>query len=158
MGLFSGLMGNASQANVDKVTKDLAPVLFDGEQVDLAFVLVRDLIVFTEKRLILVDKQGVTGKKTEYRSIPYKSISRFSVETSGHFDLDAELKIWISSGVEPAESLQFKNDSSVLDIQKALAEAVFALIEQSSMNSHRGFFVLLFRQNKRIIEVKNVVI
>ena len=124
MGLFSGLMGNASQANVDKVTKDLAPVLFDGEQVDLAFVLVRDLIVFTEKRLILVDKQGVTGKKTEYRSIPYKSISRFSVETSGHFDLDAELKIWISSGVEPAESLQFKNDSSVLDIQKALADAV----------------------------------
>ena len=124
MGLFSGLMGNASQANVDKVTKDLASVLFDGEQVDLAFVLVRDLIVFTEKRLILVDKQGVTGKKTEYRSIPYKSISRFSVETSGHFDLDAELKIWISSGVEPAESLQFKNDSSVLDIQKALAEAV----------------------------------
>ena len=124
MGLFSGLMGNAAQANVDKVTKDLAPVLFDGEQVDLAFVLVRDLIVFTEKRLILVDKQGVTGKKTEYRSIPYKSISRFSVETSGHFDLDAELKIWISSGVEPAESLQFKNDSSVLDIQKALAEAV----------------------------------
>ena len=124
MGLFSGLMGNASQANVDKVTKDLAPVLFDGEQVDLAFVLVRDLIVFTEKRLILVDKQGVTGKKTEYRSIPYKSISRFSVETSGHFDLDSELKIWISSGVEPAESLQFKNDSSVLDIQKALAEAV----------------------------------
>lgn len=124
MGLFSGLIGNASQANVDKVTKDLAPVLFEGEQVDLAFVLVRDLIVFTEKRLILVDKQGVTGKKTEYRSIPYNSISRFSVETSGHFDLDAELKIWISSGVEPAESLQFKNDSSVLDIQKALAEAV----------------------------------
>ena len=124
MGLFSGLMGNASQANVDKVTTDLATVLLDGEQVDLAFVLVRDLIVFTEKRLILVDKQGVTGKKTEYRSIPYKSISRFSVETSGHFDLDAELKIWISSGVEPAESLQFKNDSSVLDIQKALAEAV----------------------------------
>lgn len=124
MGLFSGLMGNASKANVDKVTKDLAPVLFEGEQVDLAFVLVRDLIVFTEKRLILVDKQGVTGKKTEYRSIPYKSISRFSVETSGHFDLDAELKIWISSGIEPAESLQFKNDSSVLDIQKALAEAV----------------------------------
>ncbi|MEY8435467.1 PH domain-containing protein [Streptococcus hyointestinalis] len=124
MGLFSGLMGNASQANVDKVTKDLAPVLFEGEQVDLAFVLVRDLIVFTEKRLILVDKQGVTGKKTEYRSIPYKSISRFSVETSGHFDLDAELKIWISSEIEPAESLQFKNDSSVLDIQKALAEAV----------------------------------
>ena len=63
-----------------------------GEQVTLAFSLIRDLIVFTEFRLILVDKQGVTGKKTSYKSLPYRSISRFSVETSGHFDLDAELK------------------------------------------------------------------
>ena len=43
----------------------------------LAFSLIRDLIVFTEFRLILVDKQGVTGKKTSYKSLPYRSISRF---------------------------------------------------------------------------------
>lgn len=67
-------------------------VLITGETVSLAFKLVRDLIVFTDFRLILVDKQGMTGKKVEYKSIPYRSISRFSVETSGHFDLDAELK------------------------------------------------------------------
>ena len=94
------------------------------EKVDLAFKLVRDLLVFTEKRLIIVDKQGMTGKKVEYKSITYRSISRFSVETSGHFDLDAELKIWISSAELPAESLQFRSDDSIVAIQKALAQAV----------------------------------
>ncbi|HEP1843056.1 PH domain-containing protein [Streptococcus suis] len=124
MGLFSGLMGNASQMNNDKVEQELADILLDAEQVEMAFSLVRDLIVFTEHRLILVDKQGMSGKKVSYKSIPYRSISRFTVETSGHFDLDAELKIWISSAVEPAETLQFKSDKSVIAIQKALASAV----------------------------------
>ena len=85
MGLLSGLMGNASQKNVDKVERDLEDILVPGEQVTLAFSLIRDLIVFTEFRLILVDKQGVTGKKTSYKSLPYRSISRFSVETSWSF-------------------------------------------------------------------------
>ncbi|MGQ7462003.1 PH domain-containing protein [Streptococcus suis] len=124
MGLFSGLMGNASQMNNDKIEQDLADILLDAEQVEMAFSLVRDLIVFTEYRLILVDKQGMSGKKVSYKSIPYRSISRFTVETSGHFDLDAELKIWISSAAEPAETLQFKSDKSVIAIQKALASAV----------------------------------
>lgn len=124
MGLFSGLLGNASQLSNDKVEEQLAAILIPGEQVSLAFSLVRDLIVFTEKRLILVDKQGMTGKKSSYKSLPYRSISRFTVETSGHFDLDAELKIWISSAAEPAEVLQFKSDSSVIQIQQALAAAV----------------------------------
>ncbi|HEL2442130.1 TPA: PH domain-containing protein [Streptococcus suis] len=124
MGLFSGLMGNASQMNNDKVEQELADILLDAEQVEMAFSLVRDLIVFTEYRLILVDKQGMSGKKVSYKSIPYRSISRFTVETSGHFDMDAELKIWISSAVEPAETLQFKSDKSVIAIQKALASAV----------------------------------
>ena len=124
MGLFSGLLGNASQLSNDKIEQELEHVLLDNEQVDMAFSLVRDLIVFTEYRLILVDKQGVTGKKVSYKSIPYRSIARFTVETSGHFDLDAELKIWISSAAEPAEIFQFKSDKSVIAIQKALATAV----------------------------------
>ncbi|AXJ13570.1 PH domain-containing protein [Streptococcus pluranimalium] len=124
MGLFSGLLGNASQKDNHKVEEQLRDVLVPGEQVELAFALIRDLIVFTEKRLILVDKQGVTGKKTSYKSIPYRSISRFTVETSGHFDLDAELKIWISSAMEPAEILQFKSDKNIVQIQQALAAAV----------------------------------
>lgn len=124
MGLFNGLLGNASKMNIEVAQKELQDVLMPEEKVDLAFKLVRDLLVFTEKRLIIVDKQGMTGKKVEYKSIPYRSISRFSVETSGHFDLDAELKIWISSAELPAESLQFRSDESIVAIQKALAQAV----------------------------------
>ena len=124
MGIFSGLLGNASKKDNGKVERQLENILIPGEQVELAYVLVRDLIVFTEYRLILVDKQGMTGKKTSYKSLPYRSISRFSVETSGHFDLDAELKIWVSSAVEPSETLQFKSDNSVIEIQQALAAAV----------------------------------
>lgn len=63
----------------------------------------------------------MTGKKIEYHSVPYKSISHFSVETAGHFDLDAELKIWISSSTEPSISKQFKKDDSIYEVQKALA-------------------------------------
>ncbi|TCD46680.1 PH domain-containing protein [Streptococcus sp. X16XC17] len=124
MGIFSGLLGNASQKDNEQVERQLETILVAGERVELAFSLVRDLIVFTERRLILVDRQGMTGKKTSYKSIPYRSISRFTVETSGHFDLDAELKIWISSAMEPAETLQFKSDKNVVEIQQALAAAV----------------------------------
>ncbi len=124
MGLFDGLMGNANEVNHHEVKQELHNVLIPGEEIDLAFKLVRDLIVFTDYRLILVDKQGLTGKKISYKSIPYKSISRFSVETAGHFDLDAELKIWISSEQHPSESLQFRKDKNINDIQQALAVAV----------------------------------
>lgn len=124
MGLFSGLLGNASQKDVEKVERQLVDLLIPNERVNLAFSLIRDLIIFTDYRLILVDKQGVTGKKTSYKSLPYRSISRFTVETSGHFDLDAELKIWVSSALEPTEVLQFKSDDNVVQIQQALASAV----------------------------------
>lgn len=63
MGIFSGLMGNASQMDTDKVENQLSDILISDEQVDLAYTLIRDLIVFTNYRLILVDKQGVTEVK-----------------------------------------------------------------------------------------------
>lgn len=121
MGFLNGLLGNASTANKEEVTKEVEQLLADGEEVDAAFKLIRDLIIFTDRRLMFVDKQGITGKKVEYQSIPYKSISRFSVETAGRFDLDAELKIWISGEQTPTISKQFKKDSSIYDIQKILA-------------------------------------
>ncbi|PEB51766.1 cytoplasmic protein [Bacillus pseudomycoides] len=121
MGLFSGILGNASDANTDSVERDLQKIMLDDEQVEHAYKLIRDLIVFTNRRMILVDKQGVTGKKTEYHSIPYKSITQFSIETAGHFDLDAELKIWISSMEQPITK-EFKSDDSILSVQKALTK------------------------------------
>ncbi|PID00885.1 MULTISPECIES: PH domain-containing protein [unclassified Sporosarcina] len=121
MGLFDALLGNASVVNNEEVKKELDLILAEGEEVEAAFKLVRDLIVFTKTRLILVDKQGITGKKVEYHSVPFKSISHYSVETAGTFDMDAELKIWISSSLTPHIEKQFRKDKSIYDIQKILA-------------------------------------
>lgn len=123
MGLLDGLMGNVTEVDIKDVEKDLQRIVADNERVEKAFKLIRDLIVFTSTRLILIDKQGMTGKKVEFHSIPYKSITHFSVETAGTFDLDAELKIWISSTSMPV-SKQFKKDKSIYDVQKALATYV----------------------------------
>lgn len=123
MGLLSGLMGNASEKNIKDVEQEFEHILADGEQLEKAFVIIRDLIVFTDKRLILVDKQGVTGKKVEYLSVPYSKINRFSVETAGHLDLDAELKIWLSGSQAPIQK-EFRKDKSIYDVQKALATYV----------------------------------
>ncbi len=75
--------------------------MVDREQIERADQIIRDLFVFTNKRLIMVDKQGMTGHKIELLSIPYSKITKFSKESAGHFDLDAELKIWIGGESEP---------------------------------------------------------
>ncbi|WP_128896838.1 PH domain-containing protein [Longirhabdus pacifica] len=120
MGILSGLLGNATEVELSDVEKQLENILIEGEKVEKAYKLIRDMFVFTEKRLILIDKQGVTGKKIEYHSIPYSSISHFSVETAGSFDLDSEMNIWISSHDVPLKK-QFKKDSNIFNVQKALA-------------------------------------
>lgn len=121
MGLFSGLLGNASEIDVQAIEQEFSMILAETEQIQKVFKVIRDLIVFTNKRLILVDKQGITGKKVEYHSIPYKSITHFSIESAGHFDLDSELKVWISGIHEPI-SKQFKKDKSIYDVQRELAK------------------------------------
>lgn len=95
MSLISGWMGHASNIDIAKLQKEYAPILADGEQLVAAFRLVRDSFVFTTHRLILINVQGMTGRKTEFLTIPYTSITRFAKESAGTFDLDAELKIWI---------------------------------------------------------------
>jgi len=103
MGLLSGLLGEASEVDIEAVERDFAEMLIDGEQIERAFKVIRDLVVFTNKRLILVDKQGLTANKVEYHSVPYRTITRFSIETSGRFDMDAELKVYVSGSSSPIQ-------------------------------------------------------
>ena len=123
MGLLSALLGDASKADVEDVEQSLQSILADGERVERAFRLVRDLLIFTDRRFIVVDRQGMTGKKTTYDSIPYRAIVHFSVETAGHFDLDSELKVWISGMAEPLQRT-FTRGQSIVEVQKALATYV----------------------------------
>ncbi|OIV43103.1 PH domain-containing protein [Flavobacterium johnsoniae] len=124
MGIFSALMGNAGTVSQEDLLKKYGQLLTDNEQIEMGFKLIRDTFIFTNKRLILVDVQGLTGSKTEYKSIAYKSITRFSVETAGTFDLDAELKIWVSSEINPSIVKQFNKSVNVYDVQKVLAHHV----------------------------------
>ena len=122
MGLLDGLMGNASEVDGDKLQQELADVLVAGESVDSAYKVLRDTFVFTNKRLILIDRQGLTGKKVEYLSVPYKSIVSFAVETAGTFDMDSELKIWISG--QGVLQKTFSKGSNIVKVQQSLAKYV----------------------------------
>lgn len=120
MGLFSGLLGNAGQIDLVEIEEEFSKILLPDEQLQQTYKVIRDLIVFTDRRLILVDKQGLTGSKKQFMSMPYRSIVRFSAETKGHFDLESDLHIWLS-GTDTPISKTFNKDGSILDVQKALA-------------------------------------
>jgi hypothetical protein len=122
MGIFSSLLGNAGSLDPEILQKEYAKLLIPSENIEAGFKLIRDTFIFTNKRLILVDVQGVTGKKVEFLSVSYKSISRFSLETAGSFDLDAELKIWISGEQEPSICKKFDRSVDVYEVQKILAQ------------------------------------
>jgi len=124
MGLLNNILGNASEASSEQLNEKYKRLLTTDEVIEVGFKLFRDVFMFTNKRLILVDIQGLTGKKIEYKSLPYKNISRFSLETAGTFDLDAELKIWISSENVPSVSKKFNKSTDVYEIQRYLAGKV----------------------------------
>lgn len=124
MGFLNKLMGNASEVSPEKLNEKYSRLLIEDETVELGFTLLRDTFVFTNKRLLLVDVQGLTGSKVAYKSLPYKSISRISIETAGTFDLDAELKIWISSENTPSVSKKFTKNIDVYEVQKYLASKI----------------------------------
>lgn len=124
MGLFSGESKNTgSSAETKKFHSDYGQLLVDGEIIEAGFVVLRDTFLFTNKRLILVDIQGVSGRQIEYLSIPYNKITKFSVQTGEKFDLNSELKLWIGSDTIPLEK-KFNKDLSIYDVQKVLASHV----------------------------------
>jgi hypothetical protein len=101
---------------------DLGPLLLSDEQVFMSFKGVRDSVTFTNKRLIALNVQGITGKKRDFTSLPYSKIQAFSVETAGTFDLDAELEVWFS-GLGKVK-LEFKGGVDIRSIGRLIADHV----------------------------------
>jgi hypothetical protein len=97
-------------------------LLIDGENVIDSYVSMRDRVVFTNKRIISVNVQGLTGKKVDYTSIPYNRIQAYSVETSGFFDLDAELDIFLS-GIGKIR-FEIRGSSNIVGLCKAISELI----------------------------------
>lgn len=92
---------NASFLKLKKVDNNafselITPMFVEGEQIVAAYKTIRDGVVFTNKRIMAINIQGITGKKKDVSSLPYNKIQAFSVETSGVLDLDSELEMWFS--------------------------------------------------------------
>ncbi|WP_280394565.1 PH domain-containing protein [Nocardia brasiliensis] len=121
MGLFDGMIGNAGRVDSRQAQEEYAHLLVEEERVWAAYLVVRDVILFTERRVILIDKQGITGQKVSYHSIPYRSIVHFTVESAGMLDMDAELTIWISGQPKPLLQKRFSRNIDIYEMQAILA-------------------------------------
>ena len=108
--------------NDNAFEKMVAPILVDGEAHIGSYKGVRDGVVFTTKRIIAINVQGITGKKKDFTSLPYSKIQAFSVETAGVFDLDSELELWFS-GVGKVK-FEFIGAADVSYICKMISERV----------------------------------
>jgi hypothetical protein len=116
MGLFS-----ASDLDVTSAAAEFGHALIAGETILAAFRTIRDSVLLTDQRLIYINVQGLTGSKVEFQSVPWRSVVRFSLETAGTFDLDADMKIWVSGAAEPLQvKISRKSDPRV--IQRIMAE------------------------------------
>ena len=123
MGLFTAETKNTGSVETKKFSSDYGQLLVDGEIIEVGFIVFRDTFLFTNKRVILIDIQGISGKQIEYLSVPYNRITKFSIQTGGSFELDAELKIWIGSDTIPLEK-KFNKDVNIYELQKVLASHI----------------------------------
>lgn len=123
MGLFNAILGNASEVNLENVAKEFEPILIDGENIEKAFKMIKDMFIFTNKRLILVEKQLV-GSKVDYLSIPYANVIKFSRESAGILDLDAELKIWIKDEAAPISKQFGKGGNNINEVYQILSKHI----------------------------------
>lgn len=91
--IVQGALGNYSEKTPEQLTKEYGLYLFDGEEITMGYQLIRDALVFTNLRIIFVDKQGATGKKTAFRSIHLDAIVDVEMETAGMGLDDSEIEI-----------------------------------------------------------------
>lgn len=111
-----------SQVAPETVTKDIAPLLINGEMIIGVYKAMRDYVVFTNKRVISVNVQGLTGKKKDFTSLPYSKVSAYSVETAGVLDLDSELEMYFS-GLGKVK-FEFTGKSDIVEIGRCISEYI----------------------------------
>ena len=107
----------------DAVGANVLGLLLPDEKILGVYTSVRDYVMFTDKRFIAVNVQGITGKKQDITSMPYKNITCFSVETAGTLDIDSELEIYISAVGKVR--FEFTGRSDIVEIGKMISQNVF---------------------------------
>ncbi|KPB72353.1 PH domain-containing protein [Pseudomonas cannabina] len=104
----------------DEYADRVKDLLLDNEEVIDSYKSMRDGVVFTTKRIISVNVQGLTGSKKDFTSLPYKNIVAWSVETSGTFDLDSKLEIYFSAIGKV--KFEFTGKTSVVQISRYISQ------------------------------------
>ena len=125
--ISTGLWGdfntfNLKEIDSSKVRSELLDFFVDGEEIISAFETIRDQVVFSNKRILVVNVQGITGKKRAYISYPYSKIQYFGVETAGVLDIDSELFLAFNDG--RSLSFDFKTSVDIVSISKVISSYV----------------------------------
>lgn len=123
----SGIIGdsntfNLKQIDLSKVRKEVLDFLVGGEDMVQAFETIRDQVIFTTKRILVVNVQGITGKKKSYISYPYSKVQYFGVESAGLLDIDSELILAFNDGSKL--SFDFRSNVDIIKISKCIAQFV----------------------------------
>ena len=115
---------NLKPIPVDSVRSEVNGLLIAGEEIVQAFHTVRDQLVFTNKRIIAIDVQGITGKRKSYASMPYAKIQFFSIQTAGFLELipDSELFIMFTNGF--TAKFEFKGNVDIGQIGRMISQYV----------------------------------
>lgn len=115
---------NLSPISVSEVRDEVNGLLINGEIIVQAFKTVRDQLIFTNKRIIAVDVQGITGKRKSYSSMPYSKVQFFSIQTPGFVELvpDSELFLMFSNGFNA--KFEFKGGVDIGQIGRMISEFV----------------------------------
>ena len=132
--VLQGMLGNMSEVSTEKLMQDYGAYLIDGETIKTGFILIRDVVIFSDKRILYFDKQGATGQKMRVASIYLDSIINVSAETAGFGLDDSELNIeYITSpyfrasgGVSiAAKKFEFPKKYQIQPIYKWLQEVAY---------------------------------
>ncbi|WP_040227193.1 PH domain-containing protein [Bhargavaea cecembensis] len=103
------------------VPEEISELLINGEEAQVAYKTVRDVAVVTNKRFIIADKQGITGKKVEVYSVPFNSINMYSTENAGRLDLNSEIELWTRAG---QMKINLGRGVDIRKLDKIIAEAI----------------------------------
>lgn len=104
--------------------EDFHKFLIEGETILTAFKSVRDQVIFTNKRVIAANVRGITGSKVDYTSLPFSKVNAFSVETSGTFDIDCEIELYLSE--VGRVRFEIKGSFDIVTFNRAISECVLA--------------------------------
>ena len=113
---------NLKEMDNSNVRAEIANLLIDGEEVIEAFKTVRDQVVFTNKRIIAIDMQGITGKRKSFSTLPYSKIQYFSIQTQGFLEIFPDTELFIHFSNDFTATFEFKGNVDICRIGKMISQ------------------------------------